>query len=323
MDHFLPMRIVIATFDGAQTLDLTGPAEVFANASRDVPGAYEVVIASTSGGPKRTTSGFSVSTVKLASLGVRPGDTGLVVGGEEEALRAALGDRALSHWVRSLAPVGRLAAVCSGAFVLAHAGVLDGLRVATHWSACDRLAAFRPALTVDRESVFVRQGTVWTSAGVTCGIDMALAMVEDDLGRAVADAVAARLVLYVRRPGFQSQFSDALVAQTEASDPLAPAISWVRAHLGRATVEGMAKRAGVSLRTLHRRCLEHTGSPPAKLLERLRVERAKELLSRGQSVKSAAHSAGFGSAVHMRRAFARVLGLAPREVSLLFARRET
>ncbi len=315
------MRIVIATFDGAQTLDLTGPAEVFANAARDVPGAYEVVIASTSGGPKLTTAGFSVSTVKLEALGVRAGDTGLVVGGEERALRAALGDRELGAWVRRVARAGRLASVCSGAFVLAHAGVLDGLRVATHWSACDRLSTFRPALTVDRDAVFVRQGTVWTSAGVTCGIDMALAMVEDDLGRSVADAVAARLVLYVRRPGFQSQFSDALVAQSETSDPLAPAIAWARAHLAKVSVEGLAKRAGLSRRTLHRRCLEHTGTTPAKLVERLRVERAKELLTRGKSAKATASATGFGSAVHMRRAFGRVLGLSPREVTLLFARR--
>lgn len=315
------MRIVLATFAGAQTLDLAGPAEVFANAARDVPGAYEVIVASTSGEPLVTTAGFRVETRKLADVGVLSGDTGIVVGGEEVALLSAVGDRALRAWVRRVAACGRVASVCSGAFVLAAAGVLDGLRVATHWQACDALAAHFPRVSVDRDAIYVRERNVWTSAGVTCGIDMALAMVECDLGRRVADAVASRLVLYARRPGYQSQFSDALVAQARASDPLAAAIAWARSHLREVTVEKLARRAGLSVRTLHRRCLELTSATPAKLVERLRVERGKDLLARGKSVKLMATSVGFESPARARRAFERVLGLSPREAALLFARR--
>jgi transcriptional regulator GlxA family with amidase domain len=175
-------------------------------------------------------------------------------------------------------------------------------------------------VNVDRDAIFVREGKVWTSAGVTTGIDMALAMVEDDHGAELADAVAARLVLYARRPGFQSQFSDVMVA----CDPLGPAISWSRAHLGSATVEDMARKAGMSLRTFHRRCLTLLQTTPAKLLERLRVEHARTLLSAGEvASKSLAETCGFGTPARMNRAFARELGVKPREYRLLFGRERT
>src|SRR5262249_34108645 len=142
----------------------------------------------------------------------------------------------------------------------------------------DILARAFPAVSVDGNAIFVRDGSVWTSAGVTTGIDMALAIVEEDLGRAVADAVAARLVLYVRRPGVQSQFSEALVAQRAGSDPLGPAIAWARANLARADVEGLARRAGMSVRTFHRRCRDLLATTPARLIDKLRVEHARTLL---------------------------------------------
>jgi transcriptional regulator GlxA family with amidase domain len=208
--------------------------------------------------------------------------------------------------------------VCSGAFLLAAAGILDGKRATTHWSACDRLATFRPQVTVDRNAIFVRDGSVWTSAGVTTGIDMALAMVEDDHGRAVADAIAGRLVLYVRRPGFQSQFSDALVAQSTGSDPLGDVIAWARAHLRDADVDRLAQHAGLSLRTLHRRCQEHAGTTPAKLLDKLRVEYARTLLATtSMPAKALAAASGFGSPARMKRAFQRELGLGPRDYRVL------
>ena len=157
-----------------------------------------------------------------------------------------------------------MASVCSGAFILAAAGVLDGKRAATHWMGCDQLARLFPSVTVDANAIFVVDGNLWTSAGVTTGIDMALAMVEQDHGRALADRVAARLVLYVRRPGFQSQFSDAQVAQSDGSEPLGPAITWARRHLAEADVETLARRAGLSVRTLHRRCLETLNTTPGQ-----------------------------------------------------------
>jgi transcriptional regulator GlxA family with amidase domain len=223
--------------------------------------------------------------------------------------------------VRRAAPiVARVASVCSGAFVLAAAGLLDGLTAATHWSACEALARFRPAVAVDRDAIFVRTGKVWTSAGVTTGIDMALAMLEEDCGRACADAAASRLVLYARRPGFQSQWSDALLAQATAGDPLAPAIAWARAHLAQLDVPTLARRAGLSPRTLHRRCAETLATTPAKLIERLRVEHARGLLAtRRHPAKVVAARSGFADAAQLARAFRRTLGLTPRAYRTLLA----
>jgi transcriptional regulator GlxA family with amidase domain len=208
--------------------------------------------------------------------------------------------------------------VCSGAFVLAAAGLLDGRRAATHWIGAEALQREYPAVSVDKNAIFVRDGSVWTSAGVTTGIDMALAIVEEDHGRALADALAAYLVLYVRRPGFQSQFSAALVAQTEASDPLGAAIAWARAHLDEADVERFARRAGMSLRTLHRRCLDRLATTPAKLLDKLRVEHARTLLATSDlAVKALAADCGFGNPARMKRAFEREIGISPRDYRVL------
>jgi transcriptional regulator GlxA family with amidase domain len=217
--------------------------------------------------------------------------------------------------------VRRLGSVCSGAFVLAASGLLDGKRVATHWSACEELARFRPQLEVDADAIFVQDGSTWTSAGVTTGIDMALAIVEEDHGRRVADAIAARLVLHARRVGFQSQFSEVLVAQTSASDPLGPAVAWLRANL-RACIDTarLARKAGMSVRSLHRRCIEELGSTPAKLIERLRVEQARALLvTTSLGTKTIASRCGFGSAPRMARAFERTLGVGPRAYRLVAA----
>jgi transcriptional regulator GlxA family with amidase domain len=315
-------HVVIVAFDGAQTLDVTGPAEVFSAAARHVDRpVFRVSVASTSGGMIRTTSGIAVLSRRLSRVRVGPSDIVIVSGGEEPAIVRAVGDSRLLRWIVRAQPiVRRMASVCSGSFILARAGILDGKRATTHWSACDRLEALFPSVTVDRNAIFVREGRVWTSAGVTTGIDMALTMVEEDLGRAVADAVAARLVLYVRRPGFQSQFSDALVAQTSSSDPLGPALAWARGNLGEVDVEHLARRACLSLRTLHRRCRDHAGTTPAKLLDKLRVEHARTLLATSTlPAKTLAAQCGFGNADRMRRAFERELGIAPREYRLLFS----
>ena len=196
-------------------------------------------------------------------------------------------------------------------------GLLDGKRATTHWSACDELARRFPRVCVDRNAIFVTDGATWTSAGVTTGIDMCLALVEDDHGRALADDIAARLVLYIRRPGYQSQWSDALVERT-GHDPLGPTIAWARANLARADLETMARRAGLSLRTFHRRCLEQLSTTPAKLLDKLRVERARDLLAATDlPVKTLAARCGFSSPARMKRAFERELGLGPRQYRLL------
>ena len=311
----VPQRVFVVTFEGAQTLDVTGPAEVFATASR-LSGRelYRVELASAGGGVRGTSCGMRVETRDLLRVRTRSGDVVVVAGGSDGPIRRATADAALRGWLVRAAPVvSALASVCSGAFVLAAAGLLDGLRAATHWSGCAILARTFPRVEVDPNAIFVRQGKVWTSAGVTTGIDMALAMGEEAHGRTLADAVAAQLVLYVRRPGFQSQFSDALVAQVEDGTGLARAIGWARAHLDRADVESMARHAGLSVRTFHRRCRETLGMTPARVIDRLRVEHARTLLDRRElPVKTLAVSAGFGTGARMNRAFARELGMSPR-----------
>jgi transcriptional regulator GlxA family with amidase domain len=325
MTYFMPMhRVFLVAFPGVQTLDVAGPGEVFGTASRLEPSArYSVVLASSSGATIETTCGFRMRATPLDRIRLRAGDTVLVSGGSEEAIRGALADAKLLAWLgRALPVVLRIGSVCSGAFVLARAGLLDGRRVATHWDSCERLARYRPATNVDRNAIFIRDGKVWTSAGVTTGIDMALAMVEDDYGRAVADRVAAQLVLYARRPGFQSQFTETLLAQVQAGDPLGAIVVRARSQLRSLDVSRLAKLAGLSGRTLHRRCREHLGITPAKLVERLRVEHARTLLSTtARSLKSVAHESGFSTGERMRRAFERELGVRPREVRLLFGSR--
>jgi transcriptional regulator GlxA family with amidase domain len=325
MIYFLPMpkRILLVGYDGADGLDLFGPAEVFASAGLRLGApAYDVRVAAVGGGTIALTSGTSVTARELATLRPRATDTVLVAGGADRAIAAAAADATLMQWLgRAARIVRRIGSVCDGAFIVASAGILNGRRAATHWSSCDRLARLHPTIEVDREAIFVRDGRVWTAAGVSTGIDMALAMVEEDHGRKLADAVAAHLVLYARRPGFQSQFSEALVAQTSASDPLGPVIAWLRANLrAPLDVTRMARKAGMSVRSLHRHCLEALDTTPAKLIEKLRVEQARTLLTTTQlGTKAIAVRSGFGSAPRMARAFERALGVAPRSYRLMFA----
>jgi transcriptional regulator GlxA family with amidase domain len=312
----MKMRIVLVGFDGAEGLDLFGPAEVFTTAARRLGrAAYDVVLASQGGGPIVLTSGATVVTRALASVRLRPSDTVLAAGGADRALDVAASNAALIGWLaRAARTVRRIGSICDGAFILARAGLLDGKRAATHWSSCDRLARSYPRIAVDREAIFVRDGNVWTSAGVTTGIDMALAMVEQDHDGRLADSVAAHLVVYARRPGFQSQFSEMLVAQSASSDPLGPLVGWLRSNLRAALdVPALAQRAGMSVRSLHRRCVEELDMTPAKLVEKLRVEQARTLLATTDlGTKAIAARCGFGSAARMAIAFERALGVGPR-----------
>jgi len=268
------------------------------------------------------TCGASVAARDLATIRPRAADTVLVAGGADRSVAQAASNPALLRWLRRAAPiVSRIGSVCDGAFVVAAAGILAGRRAATHWSSCERLARLHPEIEVDREAIYVRIGGVWTSAGVTTGIDMALAMVEEDHGRQLADRVAAHLVLYARRLGFQSQFSDALVAQVSASDPLGPLVAWVRENLrGSLDAPRLARKAGMSVRSLQRHCLRVLDTTPAKLVEKLRVEQARTLLSTTQlGTKTIASRCGFGSSPRMARAFERALGVSPRAYRLMFA----
>jgi transcriptional regulator GlxA family with amidase domain len=294
---------------------------VFAVARKDEVPYYEVVFASTGGGRRTTSSGLTVDTRDLHRIRPLPSDTVIVAGGDEPGVLNAVADQALTRWlVRAAKVARRTGSVCSGAFILAAAGLLDGKCAATHWRACARLAELFPRVRVDSNAIYVRDGRIWTSAGVTTGIDMALGMVEEDLTRGVADGIAADMVLYVRRPGFQAQFSSALVTQSSRSGELSRALEWLRGHLDRASVVEFAKRAALSERTLHRRCHEELGASPAKLIARLRLEQARMLLATTQlSAKVVADQCGFGNAARMSRSFMRELGLAPREYRLLHA----
>ncbi len=306
--------VVIVAFDGFQSLDLTGPAEVFAIAGRTVR------IVTTDGAPVRSSSGITiVPDGDLASVR-GPIDVLLVVGGE--GTPSAMADTRLLAWLRRAATrSGRVASVCSGAFVLAEAGLLDGRRATTHWSVCDQLARRYPTVEVDPDPIYVRDGDVWTSAGVTAGMDLALAIVEDDLGRDVALSIARRLVLFLRRPGNQSQFSAQLSLQTADRDALREVQHHIAEHLADdLSVDALASRAAMSPRHFARCFREETGATPARFVEAARMEAARRRLEEStDSIESIARSCGFGTAETMRRAFTRSLHVAPSEYRRRFA----
>ncbi len=311
--YFLPMtkphRLRILAYEGCQLLDATGPAAVFgaANESRKTP-FYDLAIVSPDGGPVTTNSGITVHSQKM---GGQP-DTLLVAGGSA-GLRAVMAREDVRRWLRKAAPAAqRFGSVCTGAFVLAAAGLLDGKRVATHWASCDRLADNYPALSVDAEALYVVDGQVWTSAGVTTGIDMALALVEADLGAAAANLIARHFVLYARRPGYQSQFSPMLQAQAAADAPFATLIDWMQDHLERdLDVPTLARHAGYSERSFYRKFTEATGKTPAHFVEDLRLDAARTLLAKGLSVKAIAGRVGLKSSGRLGQAFERRFGMAP------------
>lgn len=303
---------VFIGFDDVQILDLTGPAEVFAQAFANAGVRdHDVVIASSKGGMIRSSGGLRLDTVALNSISPGAVDTVLVGGGLGS--RTAMHDEELLTWLRAAArEARRYGSICSGTFVLAATGLINGRRVASHWNWLARLAELYPAVCVDPAAIYVVDGPVWTSAGVTTGVDMALAMVEADYGREPADAIARELVLYARRPGTEAQISDVLEAQSKGEDRLAEAMRWARTHPGEElTVEKLAEKAGMTARTFHRRCMAVTGLTPAKLVEKLRVEAARPLLADGLPAKTVAAEIGFRDAGRMARAFERVLGVKP------------
>jgi transcriptional regulator GlxA family with amidase domain len=304
-----PHRIRLLAYEGCQLLDVTGPAAVFgaANEAKAAP-AYDIAILSPDGGLVRTSCGVALDSRPIGGTA----DTLLVVGGSA-GLKAALAREDVRKWLRSAAPkAARYGSVCTGAFVLAAAGLLDGKRVATHWASCGRLADLYPAVSVDAESLYVVDGKVWTSAGVTTGIDMALAIVEADLGAETANLIARHFVLYQRRPGYQSQFSPMLQAQATADAPFASLIDWMQDHLDRdLDVPTLARHAGYSERNFYRKFTEATGRTPAHFVEDLRLDAARTLLGKGLSLKTIAGRVGLKSSGRLGQAFERRFGMAP------------
>ncbi|NLD76487.1 MAG: helix-turn-helix domain-containing protein [Acidimicrobiales bacterium] len=319
-------RIVLVAFDGMQLLDLAGPLEVFDAANRlGANPAYDVVVATRGGGPVRTSSGIDVGgQVGVEELAADPalGIHSLMVTGGN-GTRALISDEPFLDQIRVLAGgAERVTSVCTGALVLAAAGLLDGRRATTHWAACDLLGTFA-AVTVEPDRIYVRDGDRWTSAGVTAGIDLALALVDADHGPELAHQVASYLVVFARRPGGQAQFSASLRAQPARSSSLAELQRWLPDHLGDdLTVERLAERAAMSPRTFARAFRAETGMTPAAHVEELRVEAARRLLETSDlTVGEIARRVGLTRAETLHRAFARRTGTTPAAYRDHFARR--
>jgi transcriptional regulator GlxA family with amidase domain len=317
------VRVVdVLAYPAVQLLDVTGPIQVFASANDVVAGAggtqpYAVRVVAQGGSAVTASAGLALAASPLTPVGEAL-DTLVVAGGE--GAEAAAEDPALIDWVRERATEARrVASVCTGAFLLAAAGVLDGRRAATHWKYCAKLAERFPAVRVEPDPIFVSDGPVWTSAGVTAGIDLALALVEEDLGRSVALAVARYLVVFLKRPGGQAQFSAALALQT-ADDKFGALHDWISRHLADdLSLSVLADQAGMSERSFSRRYAEATGQTPARAIERLRLEAARRLLSESrQPVKRIAQRCGFGSEETMRRSFLRLLSVTPQDYRARF-----
>ncbi|MCW2244637.1 transcriptional regulator GlxA family with amidase domain [Azospirillum fermentarium] len=322
-----PRRIDILAYANAQLLDVTGPAQVFATANdlrpRGSPPPYEIAIvadegAGTGAGAVVTSSRVTLHAAPLPDADA-PLHTLVVAGGW--GIRDACTRPALVEWVRRRAGVAaRTASVCSGAFLLAEAGLLDGRRAVTHWQRTAEFTARYPAVRLDPDPIFIRDGTVWTSAGITAGIDLALALVEEDLGRAHALAVARHLVVFLKRPGGQAQFSTALALQT-ADERFERLHAWITENIGRdLSLAVLAEQAGMSLRSFSRRYRAATGHTPARAVETLRVEAARRLIEDGVPITRAWHRCGFGSEETMRRTFVRTLGVSPQAYRERFSR---
>ena len=314
--------IEVLAFPSVQLLDVTGPLQVFATANDMVaaaggtpPYALRVVAQAASGvRPRPGSAGGAIRSRPRRGV-----DTLMIAGGQ--GVEAAAADAALVGWVRERAErARRTASVCTGAFLLAASGVLDGRRAATHWSFCDELARRFPAVRVESDPIFVHDGPVWTSAGVTAGIDLALALVEEDLGRAMALAVARYLVVFLKRPGGQAQFSAAFSLQA-AEDRFGALHDWISPHLADdLSLPVLAGQAGMSERSFSRHYTEATGLTPARAVERLRVEAARQLLSETRlPVKRIAQRCGFGSEETMRRSFLRLLATTPQDYRARFS----
>jgi transcriptional regulator GlxA family with amidase domain len=313
-DH-APRRIAIVAFPDVQLLDVTGPYEVFAQAGRFLrPGsvAYAVEILTTGARPITSSSGVRL----LPDRSIRDVrgelDTVLVAGGP--GVRSAMNDRPLLAWLRRVARrARRLGSVCSGTFVLAEAGLLDGRRVTTHWGSCELLARRYPRITVEPDPIFVRDRAIYTSAGVTAGMDLSLALVEEDLGRRAALEVARWLVLFLKRPGGQSQFSTQLSAQIAEREPLRELQAWIADNLDAdLSVPALAERVCMSPRNFARAFRREVGLTPAAYVEAARVETARIALDGSQEpIEAVARRCGFGTVETMRRAFHRRLGVGP------------
>jgi len=306
-----------------QLLDVAGPLQVFTSANelaaRDgAAPLYAPLVVSADAPVVTASAGLGLVAAPLPNARAAL-DTLLVAGGP--GVHAAAVNAVVLDWVRARASgARRVASVCTGAFLLAAAGLLDGKRAVTHWMHCAELARRFPDIRVEPEPIFVRDGAIWTSAGVTAAIDLALALVEDDVGRCLALAVARHLVMFLKRPGGQAQFSTALSLQS-AEDRFGALHDWISRRLADdLSLPALARKAGMSERSFSRRYTEATGITPARAVERLRVEAARRLLSDTRlPVKRIAARCGFGSEETLRRSFIRLLAATPQDYRARFS----
>ncbi|MEU2390126.1 GlxA family transcriptional regulator [Streptomyces sp. NPDC007369] len=307
-------NVLVLLYDGLQSLDVTGPVEVFAGVAH-FPGqaGYTIRTASPGGVPVRTCSGLTlVPDGPLEGERPGPGTTLLVPGGRYSGDF----DARLTDWLRAHGGgAQRLVSVCTGGLLLAEAGLLDGRRATTHWSVCKQMARDYPGVAVEPDPIYVRDGHVATSAGVTAGIDLALALVEEDHGRDIALQIARHLVVFLRRPGNQAQFSAQLAAQTAHREPLREVQHWITEHPSEdLSVPALAARARLSPRHFARAFRAETGVTPGRYVERVRVEHARRLLEDGgEGVAQIARACGYGTPEALRRAFVKALGQPPAE----------
>jgi len=320
-------RITLLAFEDVQALDVVGPLEVFAQANRfaaecgaaGMP-AYEIEIVAAHAGALRTSAGFSL--VAARGLAEHPGgiNTLLVAGGA--GVHRAAADPQILAWLRAQAPhCRRVGSICTGTFVLAAAGLLDGRRATTHWRSCALFAERHPQVRLEPDAIAVRDGNVYSSAGVTAGMDLALALVEEDGGRHLPLAIARNLVLYLRRSGGQSQYSAHLAGAAARTPPIQAVQGWILANLTQPiTVPALAERAGMSPRNFARVFAADLGLPPGQFVERARVDQARRLLcAEDTAIEGVAGRAGFPTAEAMRRAFLRHLGVTPRDYRARFS----
>ena len=321
-----PLRVVLLAYDHMNLLDLSGPLQALTTANRRSPAGgpacYETLVASVDGGLVTTGSGLQVMTVALATLAQVPIDTLIAPGGcKGDAFDAP---PALVAWIAARAATfRRLCSVCTGAFLLAAAGQLEGRRVATHWDWAARLQRQHPDVAIDADKIFIRDGAVWTSAGVSAGIDLTLALIEADYGHQIAIDTARQMVMFIKRAGGQSQFSVPLAAQSHDKDSagFAELHAWIAAHLtGDLSVGRLAEQAGMAPRTFARQYAARLGRTPGKTVEAMRLEAAcRALEDTTLPLKSIAAGSGHVDEQNLRRVFQRQLGISPTQYRSRFS----
>jgi len=308
----MPQTLLFVLYPNFQLLDVAGPVAAFEAANEQVPGSYQVRLSSQEGGMVASSSGIALPTQSFGAAEAlsQPGDTLLTVGGH--GINAACENPTILEFLRAMATrSGRQASICSGTFLFAAAGLLQGKTVTTHWKRSSDFRRRFPDVCLEADRIYVNDGRFWSSAGITAGIDLALALIAADLGEQVARQVARQLVVYFRRPGGQSQYS-ALLELSGGPGRFAELLDYIRNHLDLPlSVEELAARACMSPRHFSRSFTAETGSSPARAVERLRVEAAASALENGDAVQTTARQCGFANPETMRRAFLRLRGMPP------------